>query len=491
MKGSLWLLGLLGLTWVALGSTAASCTAEAEHPKRSTRARPESAPQGKPPPTVVPAAEEASTLDGLVVSTTAGLALRKRPATDARLVARLLHNEEMMVASPGDVATVGGKTARWYELVTADGKRGWAFGAYLAKSPGGPATAAATERAKRERLRSVFSPLDSTTLPKLLAARGYRPPKTFKALVVAIRGDPDKGFTYHPYDFSGTSRHRDNWWPASNVKIYSAVAALVRLRSWGFHPSAKATFHYADGDVTTQVRRLVKRAITPSNNLAFDRLTEIAGSDYLHTRFFTKGNGLADTTLLRSYTHRLINEETEEGQSRDSPAITLRMGKRTKRLEARYNGRSLRERRCFGIDKDNRPRPGPPFEGNCTTLRDLSEIMRRVMMHEYLPPSERFDLGTFELEVLREAMADRRSRGMNVVDGIQAGFGRRKLDSWSKAGYALSWFSDNVFIQVRGSDERYIVVMANYPGRGACDEAARHVGAILGAGHLRTGGGAP
>jgi hypothetical protein len=423
------------------------------------------------------------TLEGSVISTVSGLSLRAEPSTSANRLAALAENEALMIASVSVDETIGDKANRWYEVITSDGTRGFAFGAYLRPSPGGEVVRKATERAKQERGR--IKPLDSTTLQRLLAKRGFRPTPTFKALVIAIEGSPEEGFSFHPYDYMGTSTHRDNWWPASTVKIFSAVAALQRAHAWGFGPRTNVTFHYEEEDVTARLSTLVKRALTPSNNLAFDRLTEIAGSKYLHETLFTRKYGLQHTTLLRSYAHRLRNPETEEGDSRDSPKMTLKSGKKTKTIQGRLYERSTRSRKCFGLDKSNQPRSGPPFDGNCTTLRDLAEIMIRVMLHEDLPASERFSLGPKALKVLRDAMSKRRSRGMNVVDGLKAGFGARTTKTWSKPGYALSWFSDNVFIHVPGTDERYVVVMADYPGREACDEGARHIGAILGRGLLR------
>ena len=338
---------------------------------------------------------------------------------------------------------------------------------------------------------SVFAELDTTTLTRLLKERGFAPKRKFKALVIRIRPvkGPDgatTGWRYEPYDHAGSSRHWKRWWPASAVKIFAAVAALQKTRELGFSPRAKATYHYPprvvvpgeepprrdpnDGPVTVSVERLVRKALIPSDNLAFDRLVELVGFDEINRRFFSRRHGFRRTVLLRSYAHRVVDPETERGIFGHSPPILLREDKRRKRLRERHARRTYR---C-------------PDQGNCTSLRELAETMRRVMMHEHLPEDERFALGPEELALLREALSTKRPRGNGVVDNLRAGFGEAgaSLQLYHKPGYALRWFSDNVFVYRPDTDERWLVAMANHPGRDSCDEAARHIGALLAEGRL-------
>ncbi len=122
-----------------------------------------------------------------------------------------------------------------------------------------------------------------------------------------------------------------------------------------------------------------------------------------------------------------------------------------------------------------------PNNGNCTSLRDLAETMKRGMMHEKLPKKQRFYLGKRELRLLRKALKTKRARGNGVVDGLEKAFAdkNKKVELFHKAGYASKWFSDNVFVRVKETNERWIVVMANYSGRGALDQASQLVGEIL------------
>lgn len=323
--------------------------------------------------------------------------------------------------------------------------------------------------AKGEESRSKWLPLDSTTLPRLLADRGFKPPATFKALVVAIEKDAGGALSFRPFDYNGTSDDRDDWWPASTVKIYAAVAALAKLKALGGSPRTALTFHYESGPVTEELRNLVTKALAISHNISFDRLVEFMGSDELNSGFLTPRNGLKNTVLLRSYSGRFRDPVTGRGSNLYSPRIVFSTAAGKEVVLPERHGKG-----AFAC-KD---------QGNCTTLLDLAEAMRRVMLHESLPAAERFALGAKELAVLRRALATIR-RPSGAVEGIEAAFGARKVELFHKAGYSYEWFSDNIFVRAPDTAEQWIVAMANRPGREALDEAARHVGALIAEGVLQ------
>ncbi len=322
------------------------------------------------------------------------------------------------------------------------------------------------------RASSQWSPalVDRTTLPARLAEAGFRPPEGFKALVVRVhRGSYGGKYTF--YDFSGTARDRDDWWPASTVKVFAAVAALERLREWGFTPLATVTYHDAKGDLRCPVRDLVRRAITESDNAAFDLLVELVGGDEMNA--WLRERGFLHTVLLRGYSRRHVDPASNHGILGISVPITVReSGHRPRRIPARQG----------------RIREGCHDLGNCTTLWDLSDCLRRVMLHEELPEPERFRLGPEEVALLRSALAGPRERGLGVVKGLRAAFAPRDVTCFHKPGFALEWFSDHVFVVVGDPahpEAEWIVAMAARGGRDALDEAARVVGRVLASGALR------
>ena len=330
----------------------------------------------------------------------------------------------------------------------------------------GSAHAADTKKAVPKASRIL--PTNSEILPRLLAARGYTAPETFKAIIIEIVPGPDGIPAYYPMDFAGTGAVRDNWWPASTVKIYAAVAALERLHAMGFDPTeADVTYDYEDGPFTQSFEEILRRAVTDSKNPEFDRLVDIVGAARLNRRFLVPKNGIRDTVMLRCYSGRTPNPETGKCSNRVSPSLRISQGPKKLALPIRTFTDNLQ---CEN-------------EGNCTTLVDLTEVMRRVMMHETLPKSERFKLGDKELKLLRSALKGTHARG-GVADGLRFAFKERPIEIFHKAGYADRWFSDNVFLKIGDTKEQWIIGMAGRPGRESLDEVSRIVATLIADGTL-------
>ena len=308
--------------------------------------------------------------------------------------------------------------------------------------------------------------VDTERIGALLAQRGVAIGADFKALIVEIEEHEVCGTVYHYYDHNGTSAERDGWWPASAVKLLAAVAALERLSGWGFGPTATVTFHYREkdlGDVTLSVEDLVRAALIPSDNTAYDRLVEIAGYEWLNEVFLSDAYGLGASVLQRGYGGRHRYADSNRGSLQNAPRITLTEGTRTAELPASQSRKSYR---C-------------PEQGNCVPLRDLAECLRKVMLHEKLPDGERFKLDSKHLALLRGALGAPRDRGLGVVNGLEKAFGAERLVLHHKAGFALQWFCDNVFVQDTLTGRKWLVAMANRPGREALDEISGHIGLIL------------
>ena len=312
-------------------------------------------------------------------------------------------------------------------------------------------------------------PTDRDTLPTLLIAGGFVPPDGFKALVVKLEPRADGAWSHKRYDWNGTSGDREDWWPASTVKLFAAIGALQTLHRHGFSLGAKATLHYEDRKPWSgRVSFLARQALVPSNNLAFDRLMELAGHDSLHQDLFRPDKGLGDTVLLRAYAPRRRYPDDNHGDPRHSPRIELVERGRRHTLPERLSKRTYA---C-------------PEHGNCTTLNDLSEAIRRVMLHGVLPVSERFAIADADAKALAELLGRERSRGNGLVDGLGKACPRRGWRFAHKAGYAHRWFSDVVFVTPRRGKTRWIVAMAGYPGRAALDDAALRVGRLICEGRL-------
>ena len=406
--------------------------------------------------------------EGAHLVATARVTLRAEPSVRASRLGTLRVDEMVSVSKRSEQSfELQERRAYWYRVERRGGMRGWVYGAYLAPDTG------TLMGQSRSGSMTGFEPIDTHLIAGLLAARKFVVPERFKALVIRI--DPVSGSEasrFYPFSYKDTYLHRENWWPASTVKLFAAIAALEKSRRLGIEPGAKLTFDYttevSPEPVTKPLNYLVRRALIQSNNQAFDQLVEWVGFHTLNDRFLTAGNGLAQTTLLRAYTRRHMYPELNRGSNRLSPPITVAAKGRVMKLPSERGDGAYN---C-------------PNQGNCTTLWDLAEALRRVMLHESLPAAERFALGADELRLLRKALGTRRSRGNPVVDALRNAFGDRIVGLYHKPGYAGKWMSDVVFVDLGPAQAGWLVALANDPGRSSLDEGASHVAALMASGAL-------
>lgn len=205
--------------------------------------------------------------------------------------------------------------------------------------------------------------IDHGQLPAALAAAGVELPDG--AGVYAVRLDDEAAFD------AGAGATDDGFWPASSVKLLAAVGALEYLGELGFTGNARITMA---GDTFT-VADVYTAAIADSSNEAYDLLVRIAGVDWLNEEFLTEANGFPDTVIQRSYTGWGVDA---------SPAMTIVEGGRRHDVAAR---RATDTYNC-------------PDGGNCSTLLELAESVRRVA----LEAADRFDVAEADLAGLSDAL---------------------------------------------------------------------------------------
>ena len=323
-----------------------------------------------------------------------------------------------------------------------------------------------------------WSPDDfqTKTLRKKMLAAGFKPPKRFRAMVVEthLSRDQRRVRRHRILSFGRLAWEHMGWNPASTVKIYSAIGALEQLRRHGFGVSTRVTFHYKKGDLTFPLEQLFEQAVHQSKNIPHNRLTQLAGFDFLNGPGGTfRRAGLDHTFIMRAYA---LDEWKAQGQSRwlrDSPAITLKEGRRKKRLPARRG-------------KGRHPCQGAA----CTSLSDLAKTMCRMMLHEQLPKRRRLRLGgasqSPHLRLLRQSMdAKRKGRTDRVWDAFEEAFPPDQgYKLFRKAGFAREWLSENIYIYNPKQSTRWIVTMAGYPGRGSLTGAAKIIARLIKGGDL-------
>jgi hypothetical protein len=233
---------------------------------------------------------------------------------------------------------------------------------------GGPAVVARATDAR-------YSPFSSpTSIDAALAVLGYRFPPGSNVYAAKI-GKEGGGLTYEDFEGGGGALG-SNFWPASSIKLLAAVGALEFVGQQGF--TGAATVAFGSGAPRT-IRSIYDAAIRISSNSDYDLLVELAGVDWLNKEFLTPARGFPVTVIQRSY--------TVGGNLRTNPAVTLTEGGRKVTIPAR-SGR---------VDTDC-PR------GQCSNLFEMSESVRRVVLHNEIPESERFKLAPADVAGLTSAL---------------------------------------------------------------------------------------
>ncbi|MHA3772845.1 serine hydrolase [Verrucomicrobiota bacterium sgz303538] len=216
------------------------------------------------------------------------------------------------------------------------------------------------------------------------------------ATICLVENGPDNQpkFTWTDYRDTGW---KTDFWPASTIKLYAAVAALELLSENGFPLDANVQFEHRapDGawvlDCARSMREMLSEVFRRSSNEDYTLLLRMVGIDRINTQFLIPERGFPHSALMRGYVlerpYRYVLSEPQR--------ITLRSanGEKSATLTHTWSGRFYaQERGCTVIDEKT---------GNMTSPRELAECLRRVLFHESLPEPERYHLSAEQLEFLR------------------------------------------------------------------------------------------
>lgn len=309
---------------------------------------------------------------------------------------------------------------------------------------------------------------DGSSLDSLMRERGISIPTHFKAYVVefTFNGDRSEVARERRFNYNGTADDVAGWNPASTVKLFAGVAALERAESMGFTRDVEITFHGTQPHTTT-LKELLREALGPSNNIAYDFLAIFTGHDRLNRQFLSEANGFHHSALRRAYARSTWMEMGWSASFASSPQMTLREGGKTETIPASTGSYDTG---CHA--------------SACTSLQDLSELMRRLMLHEQLPSSQQFDISIDGIRAVRRTLRTDRRRGEEVVDNLANAWPSENVRFYHKAGYSGQWFSDVVYIYDPSATQAWIVALAGYPGRESLSSTARAIGEIVASGEL-------
>ena len=226
------------------------------------------------------------------------------------------------------------------------------------------------------------------------ALDGIAPDVKKWAVVCLVTERPDGApeFAWHDYRESGDAL---DFWPASAIKLYTAVAALELLAERGFPLDSTLTFEHREGaggwtvDCARTMREMLAEVFRRSSNEDYTLLLRLVGIDRINTRFLIPEKGFPHSALMRGYvTGRPYGYTREEPQR-----ITLRAAEHSEVIEHTWSGRFYAEERGATVI-DART-------GNVTSPRELAECLRRVLFHERLPEPERYGVTPEQIDFLR------------------------------------------------------------------------------------------
>ena len=245
--------------------------------------------------------------------------------------------------------------------------------------------------------------VSSMSLEQRLDAVDYRlPPGTsvYAAQVVTAPGGSLRLLQFE----AGRGARAEGYWPASSIKVLVALGALDFLRTMGF--TGAAIVEWPSGWSST-VRQLVDDARNESANDAYDLLVQIAGFDRLNTTFLSAANGFPDTVIQRSYAGYDL---------RASPELVVTEG----------------DHEVVVPPRDSTASYDCADDGNCSNLYEMTESIRRVVLHDELPPGQRFNIDAADVRTMRTALL--LSEGW-IDPGVARAFGLRAR-VYNKPGFA-------------------------------------------------------
>lgn len=178
----------------------------------------------------------------------------------------------------------------------------------------------------------------------------------------------------------------NDFWPASTIKLYAALAALELAQAEGFGLDATVTFERQTDkcwitDCARTLREMLSEVFIRSSNEDYTLLLRMTGIDRINTAFLSPERGFRKSALMRGYVTRRPYVYLPAEPQR----ITLRdAAGQVRTLEHHWSGRSYSKERGATVISAK--------TGNCTTTGEMADCLRRVIFHEQLPENERFSI---------------------------------------------------------------------------------------------------
>ncbi len=216
-----------------------------------------------------------------------------------------------------------------------------------------------------------------------------------RATVIIADRQPDGSLKFRTTHYKDDPSASD-FWPASTIKLYAALAALEQVHALGFKLDVVVTFEHKNDkgewvlDSSRTMREMLSETFLRSSNEDYTLLLRMPGRDAINSQFLIPERGFKKSALMRGY----VTARPWVYLPAEPQRITLRAPDGTvKTVEHTWGGRAWSEERgATVIDAKT---------GNVTTTEDMAECLRRVIFHEHIPEAERFRISQEMLDFLR------------------------------------------------------------------------------------------
>ncbi len=284
---------------------------------------------------------------------------------------------------------------------------------------------------RSEAIRSI----DRTTLAGAVAVPEGA--NVFAAQVVG--GGPSPAYMLYE---AGGGAFSSDFYPASSIKVLAAVGALELAYASGFTGEAVVDGAYS-------LESYYDAAIRYSSNEDYDALVRMAGVAWLNEHFLPS-EGYRSTRIQEAYAGG-------EGVT-ESPAVHLAEDGRELNLPERAGGDD------YGCAM-----------ANCSTLFDLVDSVRRVVLDGELAPEERFAIAPADVAGLQEALLGADSWiGPGVAEALGPG-----ARLYSKPGWTSGLDCVDIGFVVDPATERRYLIGVSAPDDGECVVLATMAAEIL------------
>lgn len=293
------------------------------------------------------------------------------------------------------------------------------------------------ERRARAWFDLAYHLTDRELIEQRFADVKYRLPKGALVLVVHIRDGVDQPrFDHYTVGNTAFEPAPHSFIPLSTVKLMATVGALWTLAELGLTGDTRLRFHDVEGEFDGPLDDIYSQALLHSDNECYNRLVEVAGWDEINERTLTARWGLPIFVIRARY------GSAHKGHSlKKSPKISYRT----------EEGWQTIDRRRGHVGFPHCPR------GNCVTIFELHDAMRRIVLWDELPEAQRFPIPEVDQERIRGYLLEARNR---LQPSARKAWGE-SVEVYNEVGRSPGIvLIENAYLRAPASGERMFVVLS-------------------------------